>query len=108
LTMMSGAGAKLDNGAFVYPLLQRLSAGASPATLAVEATPAGSTVERGGFVGPIRADGSLRQQISTVDDAEWFLGWAASVMAIAGLNTGTVGHYGIGKGANDLLPTNNP
>src|SRR5262249_61905235 len=67
LAVVSGAGAKLDNGAFVYPFLQRLSVGASPATLAVEATPTGSTVERGGFVGPIRDDAALRQRVSTVD-----------------------------------------
>jgi hypothetical protein len=108
LAVMSGAGAKLDNGAFVYPFLQRLSVGASPATLAVEATPTGSTVERGGFVGPIRDDAALRQRVSTVDDAEWFLGWAASVMALAALDDGVVGHYGIGKGADDALPTNAP
>jgi hypothetical protein len=108
LAVVSGAGAKLDNGAFVYPFLQRLSAGASPATLAVEATPTGSTVERGGFVGPIRDDAALRQRVSTVDDAEWFLGWAASVMALEALDDGVVGHYGIGKGADDALPTNNP
>jgi Copper transport outer membrane protein, MctB len=108
LAVMSGAGAKLDNGAFVYPFLQRLGAGASPATLAVEATPTGSTVERGGFVGPIRDDASLRQRVSTVDDAEWFLGWAAAVMALEALDDGVVGHYGIGKGADDALPTNAP
>jgi hypothetical protein len=108
LAVMSGSGAKLDNGAFVYPFLQRLSAGAGPATVAVEATPAGSTVERGGFVGPIRDDASLRQRVSTVDDAEWFLGWAASVLALEGLDAGIVGHYGIGKGADDVLPTTNP
>jgi hypothetical protein len=108
LAVMSGSGAKLDNGAFVYPFLQRLSAGAVPATLAVEATPAGSTVERGGFVGPIRDNAGLRQRVSTVDDAEWFLGWAAAVLAFQGLDAGIVGHYGIGKGADDVLPTTNP
>ena len=108
LAVVSGAGAKLDNGAFVYPFLQRLSVGASPATLAVEATPTGSTVERGGFVGPIRDDAALRQRVSTVDDAEWFLGWAAAVMALEALDDGVVGHYGIGKGADDALPTNTP
>jgi Copper transport outer membrane protein, MctB len=108
LAVMSGSGAKVDNGAFVYPFLQRLSAGAAPATLAVEATPARSTVERGGFVGPIRDDAGLRQRVSTVDDAEWFLGWAAAILALQGLDAGIVGHYGIGRGADDVLPTTNP
>jgi hypothetical protein len=105
LAVMSGAGAKLDNGEFVYPLLQRLRDGVEPATVAVEATPDGSTIERGSFVGPIRDDGGLRTRVSTVDDAEWFIGWAASVLAIEGLDTGTVGHYGIGRGADGLLPS---
>ena len=43
--------------------------------------------------------------MSTVDDAEWFVGRAAAVMALQDLVTGTVGHYGVGEGATDLLPT---
>ena len=83
LTVMSGAGAKLDNGAFVYPFLQRMMR----RCLAVDAggrghAKPGSDVERGRFVSPIRNDGSLNEHVSTVDDAEWFVGWAASVMAL--------------------------
>jgi hypothetical protein len=29
-------------------------------------------------------------------------------MALEALDDGVVGHYGIGKGADDALPTNNP
>jgi Copper transport outer membrane protein, MctB len=105
LAVMSGGGAKLDNGMFLYPFLQRLGAGVDPATVAVEATPDGATIERGSFVGPIRDDASLRDRVSTVDDAEWFVGWAASVLALAGLDNGVVGHYGVGKGADGLLPS---
>lgn len=105
LVVMSGAGAKVDNGLFLYPFLQRLVGGAEPSTLAVEATQAGSEVGRGSFVGPIRNDGSLSEHVSTVDDAEWFVGRAAAVMAVSDLNDGTVGHYGVGEGASELLPT---
>jgi hypothetical protein len=105
LVVVSGAGAKIDNTAFVYPFLQHLIGGAEPSTLAVEATKQGSEVERGSFVNAVRNDGSLNEHVSTVDDAEWFVGRAAAVMALQDLVTGTVGHYGVGEGASDLLPT---
>jgi hypothetical protein len=105
LTVMSGDGAKLDNAAFVYPFLQRMVGGATPSTLAVEATRDGSNVSRGSFVGPILNDGNLRDHVSTVDDAEWFVGRAAAVMALHDLVSGAVGHYGVGDGASDLLPS---
>jgi hypothetical protein len=108
LTVMSGDGAKLDNSVFVYPFLQHMVGSATPATLAVEATRDGSNVSRGSFVGSIRSDGTLRDHVSTVDDAEWFVGRAAAVMALHDLVTGAVGHYGVGDGASDLLPSAAP
>ena len=105
LVVMSGGGAKVDSAAFVYPFLQHLVGAAEPSTLAVEATKQGSDVQRGTFVGAIRSDGSLNEHVSTVDDAEWFVGRAAAVMALQDLVGGTVGHYGVGEGASDLLPT---
>jgi Copper transport outer membrane protein, MctB len=105
LIVVSGAGAKVDNATFVYPFLQRMIGGAEPSTLAVEATKQGSEVERGSFVNAIRNDGSLSEHVSTVDDAEWFVGRAAAVMALQDLVNGTVGHYGVGEGASGLLPT---
>jgi hypothetical protein len=73
--------------------------------LAIESTKPGSEVERGSFVKAIRNDGSLNEHVSTVDDAEWFVGRAAAVMALQDLVAGRVGHYGVGAGATDLLPT---
>jgi hypothetical protein len=104
LVVMSGAGAKVDNGMFLYPFLQRMVGGAEPSTLALEATQPGSEVERGSFVGAIRRDGSLSEHVSTVDDGEWFVGRAAAVMAVSALTYGAVGHYGVGEGASELLP----
>jgi hypothetical protein len=104
LVVVSGAGAKLDNAAFLYPFLLHMVGGASPSTLAVEATKQGSEVERGSFVKTIRNDGSLNEHVSTVDDTEWFVGRAAAVMALHDLVFGAVGHYGVGEGATDLLP----
>jgi hypothetical protein len=104
LLVISGAGAKLDNSLVVNPLLQQLSAASVPVAVAAEATKQGATVARGSFVGPIRGDSHLRDRISTVDDAEWFAGWAAVVIALADLGTGRVGQYGLGAGADHLLP----
>jgi hypothetical protein len=104
LVVMSGAGAKIDNALLVYPFLQHMLGGAEPSTLAVEATKQGSEVERGSFVSAIRNDGALNEHVSTVDDAEWFVGRAAVVMALQDLVVGRVGQYGVGAGASDLLP----
>jgi hypothetical protein len=108
LLVISGAGAKLDNSEVVDPLLQQLSAASVPVVVAAEATKQGATVPRGSFVGPIRTDSHLRDRVSTVDDAEWFAGWAATVIALADLGAGRVGQYGLGAGADHLLPPSPP
>ena len=52
----------------------------------------------------MRGDRRLRERLSTVDDAQVFAGWAATVLALDDLSRGRVGHYGVGDGAQRLLP----
>ena len=56
------------------------------------------------FVGPIRDDDALSDRVSTVDDLESFAGWAGVVLALEDLASGQLGHYGVGDGADRLLP----
>ena len=52
----------------------------------------------------IRQDDRLRELVPTVDQLEHFEGWAAMVLALADVDGGVVGHYGLGDDASRLLP----
>jgi hypothetical protein len=56
------------------------------------------------FVGAIRDDGRLRDEVSTVDNAETILGWVAAVLGLESARTGAVGHYGFRDGAQRAIP----
>ncbi len=104
LVVAGGEGAKLEDDALMLPLLDRLGQDVDPMLVAVEAGATDPTLPRGSFVGVVRGDRRLRDRMSTVDDAEGFAGWAATVLALADLQRGKVGHYGVGQGAERLLP----
>lgn len=52
----------------------------------------------------IRNDEQLQSEISTVDSLDEFIGHAALVLALAGIDDGVVGHYGMGADSGSLLP----
>jgi hypothetical protein len=56
------------------------------------------------FVTTIRDSGRLRDEVSTVDNAETFLGWIATVLAMRTALAGDVGHYGFRDGAERSIP----
>jgi hypothetical protein len=56
------------------------------------------------FVGLIRDDGRLRDEVSTVDNAETILGWVAAVLGLESARTGAVGHFGFRDGAQQAIP----
>ena len=56
------------------------------------------------FVGRIRDDGRLRDEVSTVDNAETILGWVAVVLGLEASQRGLVGHYGFRSGADQAIP----
>lgn len=60
------------------------------------------------YVGAIRDDGRLRDEVSTVDNAETILGWVASVLALEAAHDGEVGHYGFRDGAQAAIPERSP
>lgn len=56
------------------------------------------------FVGAIRDSGRLRDEVSTVDNAETILGWVATVLGLEAGRDGSVGHYGYRDGADGAIP----
>lgn len=102
VVLVSGAGADVADDELAEPLAVAL--GQSSARLvAAEAgqdTPGGRAV----FVGLLRKDTSVGPRISTVDDLESAGGQAAAVLALADLAAPRTGHYGVGPGAERLLP----
>lgn len=69
---------------------------------------AGNETPAPSVVAAIRDDGRLRDEVSTVDNAETFLGWTAAVLALETVDDGEVGHYGFRAGAGAALPVAEP
>ena len=53
---------------------------------------------------PVRDSDELRTQVTTIDDLDLAIGGVATVLGLADLGRGVVGHYGIGTGADRILP----
>jgi Copper transport outer membrane protein, MctB len=106
LLAVSGTGAVVPPAAFLGPLLAELAeAGPVPVVAAAVVTGTGedADAERDAFVGPLR-EGDVAERLSTVDDLEGFGGWAAAVLALEDAAEDRFGHYGVGDGADRLLP----
>jgi hypothetical protein len=102
VVLVSGAGAGVSDDVVAVPLARAL-AQSSTRRVAAEAgqdSPGG----RGVFVGLLRHDGNVAARISTVDDLESPMGQAATVLALEELAGPRTGHFGVGPGAERLLP----
>jgi hypothetical protein len=84
------------------------ASGTEKRTIAVEpgrAPKAPDPGERSAFIGPLRSTSKdLDGAVATVNNIEDFRGQAAVVLALADLGLGRVGHYGVGSGADRLVP----
>jgi hypothetical protein len=58
----------------------------------------------GNAVAAVRGDPTLAKTISTVDNVGTSQGRVVTALAVAGQLSGDVGHYGVGAGAQSLLP----
>lgn len=99
--VVSGAGAEVGDDIVAVPLVQAF-AQASGRVVAVESgvdTDGGRAV----FVGLLRGD-ALSARISTVDNIESPMGQTAAVLALEDLGVPRFGHYGVGPGAQRILP----
>jgi len=100
--VVSGAGARLDDDTMTLPFVTQLALEGAP-VVAAEAgrdTPGG----RGVFVGLVRRRPETAARVSTVDNLESFIGQTAGVLALGDAGQGPAGHYGVGPGAQRLLP----
>jgi hypothetical protein len=99
--VVSGAGADVGDDVVAVPLVQAY-AQASGRVVAAESgvdTDGGRAV----FVGLLRSD-SLAARMSTVDNIESPMGQTAAVLALEDLGVPRFGHYGVGRGAQRVLP----
>ena len=62
------------------------------------------TSGQGNVIGAVRGDGELTARVSTVDTLNVVQGRITTVLALSAQLSGTVGQYGLGDGASQLLP----
>ena len=114
VVLVSGATAEVPDVDLAVPLARALVArGGSdePAVglLAAEAVPPvdadvdAEPPAQAAFVGVLRED-DVGDRLSTVDNLDAFAGRLAAVVAIQDLGAGRRGHYGVGPGAQRLVP----
>lgn len=106
----SGDGADIPDAQGAIALVRALAEASGTATRVVAVEPGRSAQGRepevrGRFIGPLRAESKeLDTRISTVNNVEDPRGRVAVVLALADLGVGRVGHYGVGSGADRLVP----
>jgi hypothetical protein len=103
--VVSGAGAEVGDDAVAIPLVQAYAQG----TGRVVAAESGVDTDGGRavFVGLLRAD-PLAARLSTVDNLESPMGQTAAVLALEDLGAARFGQYGVGRGAQRILPVPTP
>ncbi|MEA2843999.1 MAG: hypothetical protein QOJ69_1670 [Actinomycetota bacterium] len=100
--LVSGAGAEVGDELAAVPLAEALAS--SPAKAVAAESGQDTDGGRGVFVGLLRSDAAARDKVSTVDNLESPMGQAAVVLALGELGSARVGHFGVGPGAQRLLP----
>ncbi len=102
VVVVSGAGADVGDDEVAMPLTQDLSQ--APARLVAAESGQDSPGGRGVFVGLVRKNDAIASRVSTVDNMESPMGQAAVVLAIEDLSGPRTGHFGVGPGAQRLVP----
>jgi copper transport outer membrane protein MctB len=99
--VVSGAGAEVGDDLVGVPLTQALAQSSGRVVAAEAGTD--TTGGRAVFVGLLRGD-VLSSRLSTVDNLESAMGQTATVLALEDLGVPRYGHYGVGQGAQRILP----
>ena len=102
--LVDGTGAQLAVDGTVVPLARALAADLVAVAVGEVYREEDGGPDRATGVAPIRDDDDLASSVSTVDDLDQLQGRIATVLALADLTRGTVGHYGEGSGASAPLP----
>jgi hypothetical protein len=114
VVLVSGATAEVPDVDLAVPLARALVARggadepavgllAAEAVPPVDADPEAEPPAQAAFVGVLRED-DVGDRLSTVDNLDAFAGRLAAVVAIQDLGAGRRGHYGVGPGAQRLVP----
>ena len=105
--VVSGAGAEVGDDVVAVPLVQAY-AQANGRVVAAESG-VGEPVQGGRavFVGLLRREAGTAR-LSTVDNLESPMGQTAAVLALEDLGVPRYGHYGVGRGAERVLPSQTP
>ncbi len=99
-----GTDAALPSEDLAALLTQDLVARAVPLTVAEVYKGSHDDPPRGAALAFVRDDDELAAAVSTVDDLEVVPGRVATVLSLADLGEGRVGHYGVGADAQAPLP----
>lgn len=103
VVFVSGPGAKVDDETLALPLVEAMAAVERPFLAVQPGTPAGRD-GADAFVVQIRRNAELSTRVTTVDSVQDHRGRAAAVLAVLAARSGTVGHYGLGLGAERIVP----
>ncbi|CAN5782658.1 copper transporter MctB [soil metagenome] len=102
---VSGPDPRTPDADFLLPVLSAMAAeGPTRSVLVSAAVGEDAEATRTASVGAVRGDTDLRDEISTVDDAESVYGQLATIWALDDVATGLYGHYGVGAGSQAELP----
>ena len=101
--VVSGAGAEVGDDVVAVPLVQAYAQASGRVVAAESGVDEPVQGGRAVFVGLLRGD-AASGRLSTVDNLESPMGQTAAVLALEDLGVPRFGHYGVGRGAQRLLP----
>jgi hypothetical protein len=101
--VVSGAGAQVGDDVVAIPLVQAYAQASGRVVAAESGEDAPTEGGRAVFVGLLRGD-IASSRLSTVDNLESPMGQTAAVLALEDLGVPRFGHYGVGPGAQRILP----
>lgn len=103
VVFITGPGAKLSKERFVVPLVDAMADAERPFVVAQPGAPQAGT-DRASAVAAVRTTPELAARVTTVDSIHEYRGRVAAVLAVASTRAGAVGHYGLGAGAERIVP----
>ncbi len=105
--VVSGAGAEVGDDVVAVPLVQAYAQANGRVVAAESGVDEPVQGGRAVFVGLLRREAGTAR-LSTVDNLESPMGQTAAVLALEDLGVPRYGHYGVGRGAERVLPSQTP
>ncbi len=104
VVLVTGTDAALAPKMTVAPFARAALDAGLPLVIAEAYREVDAGVGRGTLLSVVRDDEDLANRISTVDDLDQPSGDVVTLLALADLGRGIVGHYGLGEGASAPVP----